>query len=95
MLEEQDTTKLAKELGKRIRQLRKEKGLSLAQLAYEAEPQLTRFHLSHIERGTRFPSVVVLFGLAERLEVEVFELFLLGEGERTLIAELVRLVPDH
>ena len=84
---------LAKKIGRRIRQLRRERGLSLAELAFESEPDMTRFHLSHIERGTRLPSVRVLFGLAERLDVEPFELLLVDDAGRAQITEMVRQLP--
>lgn len=87
---------LANQLGERIRQLRQERGLSLSQLAHESEPQLTRFHLSHIELGQRLPSIQVLCGLAERLEIEPFELLLLpGTSKRTSIAKMVMLLPPY
>ena len=88
-MEHQD---LARLLGQKIRQLRQEQGLSLAELAYEIEPQITRFHLSHVERGTRFPSIRILKELADRLGVETFELFLF-EGELSVIVSLVKLLP--
>lgn len=95
VLNKHKQNKHAAVLGQRIRQLRKEKGLSLADLAYQSDPQLTRHHLSQIETGKKYPSVRVLFGLAERLEVEVFELFLVGVGKRVSIAEMVRGLPYH
>lgn len=52
--------------------------------------------MSNIERGLRLPSLSVLFGLAERLGLEAFELLLLpGGGRRSAIAEMVRLLPEE
>ena len=90
-----DHQDLAHLLGQKIRQLRQEQGLSLAQLAHGIEPQITRFHLSHIERGARMPSLKVLAALAEQLDVGTFELLLFEEeeGELVEIVERVKVLP--
>ena len=90
-----DHPDLARLLGQKIRQLRQEQGLSLAQLAHGIEPQITRFHLSHIERGTRVPSLKVLAALAEQLDVYPFELLLFEEqeGEMVAIVDRVKVLP--
>ena len=91
-MEHQD---LAGLLGKKVRQLRQEQGLSLSQLAHGIEPQITRFHLSHVERGTRLPSLRILAALAERLGVEPFELLLFEqeEGDLVAIVDRVKVLP--
>lgn len=58
----------AKDIGKRIRQLREALGLSQRQLA---EPGVCYAYISRIESGTRLPSVKVLRKLAPKLGVSV------------------------
>lgn len=60
-------------LGRRIREFRTERGLTLAGLA--ARVGVTRSFLSSVERGLAYPSILVLRGIAAALEVPVFLLF--------------------
>ena len=59
-------------LGENVRTLRKEKGLSQEELAFQAG--MKRSYLSDLERGTRNPSVRALGRLAEALQVHPTEL---------------------
>lgn len=59
-------------LGKRIKELRKNKGISQQQLAELAD--IDQRSLSHIECGDTFPSKA-LFDLSTALEIELKELF--------------------
>jgi transcriptional regulator with XRE-family HTH domain len=61
------------QLGRRIRTLRTERGLTLTGLA--ARVGITRSFLSSVERGVAYPSLVVLRTIAAALEVPVFLLF--------------------
>jgi transcriptional regulator with XRE-family HTH domain len=61
------------ELGKRVRALRKKKGLS--QEAFADLCGLDRTYVSGIERGVRNPSLVNLEKLANALGVSLSELF--------------------
>jgi transcriptional regulator with XRE-family HTH domain len=61
------------ELGKRVRTLRKKKGLS--QEAFADLCGLDRTYVSGIERGVRNPSLVNLEKLANALGVSLSELF--------------------
>lgn len=63
--------------GRRIRELRKRRGLSQAQLAEAA--QVTPLTISNIERGVNPPSFQRIEHLAEALDVEIRELFLFTE----------------
>jgi len=56
-----------KEIGKRIREARIEKNLSITRLADDVF--CSREHLSHIERGDRGLSIDLLASLAERLDL--------------------------
>ena len=60
-------------LGKTIKYLRSNKGLTQAVLAEKA--QISNIFLSSIERGTKYPNPNILARIARVLEVEVFELF--------------------
>ena len=61
------------ELGRRIKELRTERSLTLEALASRAG--VTRSFLSTVERGRSNPSIAVLRALASALEVPVFMLF--------------------
>ena len=60
-------------LGRRITELRKEKGLSQEDLAHVAG--VDRSYMSCIERGVRNPSVLKLAVIARALNVSVADLF--------------------
>jgi len=60
-------------LGKNIKLLRKQKGLTQAILAEKTD--ISIIFLSSIERGTKFPKPDTLGKIAQILNVEVFELF--------------------
>jgi transcriptional regulator with XRE-family HTH domain len=61
------------QLGRRIRQIRTDRGLSLAGLA--SKVGVTRSFVSSVERGIAYPSVLVLREIAAALDVPVFMLF--------------------
>jgi transcriptional regulator with XRE-family HTH domain len=71
------------ELGRRIRQIRTERGLSLAALA--AKAGVTRSFVSSVERGIAYPSVLVLREIAAALDVPVFMLFTGGAGSTGIV----------
>ncbi|WP_293165782.1 helix-turn-helix domain-containing protein [Muricauda sp. TY007] len=64
-------------VGKKIRQLRKESGMSQFQLSIEAD--LTKNQIGRIERAERNTSLVTLNRIAKALKVQLHELFLFGE----------------
>lgn len=61
-----------KQLGKRIRKLRLEKGWSQEQLSFEAD--LHRTYISHLEQGKRQISVETLCRIAQGLGISSSEL---------------------
>lgn len=65
---------IEEQLGLRIRYLRKEKNLSIEDLALEAE--INKNYLSDLERGRRNPSIKVINRLAKSLEITLSELFI-------------------
>ena len=54
-------------LGRNVRRLRRQRGFTQEQLAFEAEIDLT--YLGGIERGTRNPSLLVMGRIADALSV--------------------------
>jgi transcriptional regulator with XRE-family HTH domain len=60
--------------GKRVRQLRLEKGLSQEELAFRAG--VHRTYLGGIERGERNPSLKNIAAIAQALDVALSDLFL-------------------
>ena len=63
-------------IGKRIKELRKKRGLSQEQLSEKAE--ITPNYLSRVERGTENPTLDMFMKLANALEVEMWEMFDFG-----------------
>ncbi|MEO5586630.1 MAG: helix-turn-helix transcriptional regulator [Novosphingobium sp.] len=74
----------------RIRDIRKEKGLTLADVAVRCQPATTAQTIGRLETGTRNLSLVWMNRIAAALEVEP-ELLVRGEGSQDpqLIARLV------
>ena len=62
-----------KQLGYRIRYLRQQKGMSIEELALEAE--VNRNYLGDLERGKRNPTVLVLNRIVKALEIDLSTLF--------------------
>jgi transcriptional regulator with XRE-family HTH domain len=62
-----------KKFGKRLRQLRQEKGWS--QEAFALEAKLDRTYVGGIERGERNPSLRNLARIADTLNVSIVKLF--------------------
>ena len=61
------------QLGMRIRYLRKQKGLSIEDLALDAN--VNRNYLSDLERGMRNPTIQIVDRIARSLEVSLSTLF--------------------
>ena len=64
---------IKKKFGKKVRELRLEKGLSQEAFAHLAD--IDRTYISSIERGERNVSIVVVERIAKALDVEITELF--------------------
>ena len=69
----QDFTLLYKSLGKKIRTLRKERGISQEGLAHKSG--VDRSFTAQIERGIAKPSIATIAKIAQTLEVELYDLF--------------------
>lgn len=78
------------QLGRRIRALRTERGLTLTGLA--ARVGITRSFLSSVERGVAYPSILVLRSIASALEVPVFLLFTAPESNGLVVRKEARKV---
>lgn len=77
---------LAVELGKLVREWRTTRGYSQESFAYRCG--IHRTYMTHIERGTRMPSIDVVARLARGLGVEVSELFLELERRGVTVARV-------
>lgn len=64
--------KFIRDIGKRIRERREEKGWSQEQLAIEAD--VDNSHLGKLERGDGNPTVKLVFRIAHALEVDFRDL---------------------
>lgn len=69
-------------LGRAIRALRTDKGLSLSQLALAAS--IDKGYLSRVERGLKVPSVAILLRISTVLEVSAAQLFGAAEDQEML-----------
>lgn len=64
--------KFIRDIGKRIRQKREERGWSQEQLAIEAD--IDNSHLGKLERGEGNPTLKLVFRIAQALEVDFRDL---------------------
>ena len=71
-MERQDTN-IQKRFGERLRELRKQKGLSQEALASATD--LDRTYIGGVERGERNISLINIHRLAQALDVEAGDLF--------------------
>lgn len=88
-------SEIVKQVGRKMRELRRERRLSQAQLAEQAD--LAPHTVSRIERGEQAPSLDGLARIAKALHVEVADLFLREprtRGGETALASLLAAVPD-
>ena len=71
--------KLKNSIGKKVRYLRIEQGLSQEKLAEYTN--LSREHISCIERGKHLTSIETLYSLANYFEIDIREFFSDGENK--------------
>ena len=76
---------LKSDLGKRVRAIRKGRGLTQAQLAELCEVAIE--HISGIERGDRAPSLEVLDRLSLSLRVPIADLFAFQKSKTPTASE--------
>lgn len=65
--------KLRNDIGKKLKNLRMEKGLSQEKLAEYSN--MSREHISCIERGKNLPTVETLYNLANYFEIDIKDFF--------------------
>ncbi|MBR0087611.1 MAG: helix-turn-helix transcriptional regulator [Lachnospiraceae bacterium] len=80
-----DSEKVTSEIGKKIRDLRKQNGLTQQELADRAE--LTKGFISQLERGQVSPSVVTLMDLIEILGTTPSDFFMDTVSEQIVFRE--------
>ena len=84
---------LALAIGRRIRALREEEGITQEQLAFTSEMR-SKGHLSSLEKGLVMPTVATLKAIADRLDVLVADVVNDPEaGDRAKLIELTRSLP--
>lgn len=66
--------KLQKEIGKRIRDIREKKGISLKEFE-SRDNAIDRSDLSKIENGIKAPTIYTLYKIATILEEDIAEFF--------------------
>jgi transcriptional regulator with XRE-family HTH domain len=69
---------LSEQFGRLVREWRTQRGLSQEGFAYRCG--IHRTYMTHIEQGSKMPSIQVVARIARGFEVEISELF--GELER-------------
>ncbi len=69
--------KIQRQLGKRVRVLRKKAGLTISELAEAAN--LSDNYVGFIERGVRVPTIKTLARLAKALKINIAEFFYFAE----------------
>jgi len=67
------------DIGKRLRELREANGLSHSDV--ENRTGLLRTYISHIEEGHSTPTLQMLEKWADALDVDLYQLFVVGQGE--------------
>ena len=82
-------------IGKRLRDLRQAKGFSQGDI--EKRTGLLRCYTSRVENGHTIPSIETLDKFAKALEVELYQLFFVGQGkaQRPKAAEVTALRPPE
>ena len=69
-----EKSEILKKVGKRIKEVRLQKGISQADLVGRMQGEIDPTNISRIEAGRTNPTVFTLFRLAEALEDEAKEL---------------------
>ena len=70
-----DDVEIRRRLGRRIRELRRERGLTQQELAEGAGRRTSQKHIGAVERGMSAPRATLLVRIAHALEVTVGDLF--------------------
>jgi transcriptional regulator with XRE-family HTH domain len=84
-----ERSKLAARIGQKVRALRKQRGLSLEELALKCE--MNAAFLGHVERGMRCPTIYTIEKISVGLGVSLAELFAEDSMQEKNTAELQHL----
>jgi len=68
-----EKTEISEKVGKKLNEIRTNKGLTQEELAHEAG--VNRAYIGYIERGERNPSIFVMSKIVKALQVNLFQLF--------------------
>ncbi|SMP04210.1 helix-turn-helix domain-containing protein [Chryseobacterium profundimaris] len=69
-----DKSEILKKIGKRIKEVRLQKGISQADLVGKMDGNIDPTNISRIEAGRTNPTVITLFRIAEALEIKISDL---------------------
>ena len=69
-----EKTEILKKVGKRIKEVRLQKGISQADLVGKMQGEIDPTNISRIESGRTNPTVFTLFRIAEALDVRLNDL---------------------
>ena len=84
-----ERSELAARIGQKVRALRKQRGLSLEELALKCE--MNAAFLGHVERGMRCPTIYTIEKISVGLGVSLAELFVEDSIQEKNTAELQHL----
>ncbi|REC48546.1 helix-turn-helix domain-containing protein [Chryseobacterium pennipullorum] len=76
-----EKSEILKLIGKRIKELRLQKGISQADLVGRMEGNIDPTNISRIEAGRTNPTVITLYRIAEALDIKLIELLNIESSE--------------
>ncbi len=78
---------LPKEFGNLVREWRLARGVSQEEFAYRCG--IHRTYMTHIERGTKMPSIEVVAKIARGFEIEISSIFLELEAHGVIVSRVI------
>ncbi|SDI11409.1 MULTISPECIES: helix-turn-helix transcriptional regulator [Chryseobacterium] len=76
-----DKSEILKKIGKRIKEVRLQKGISQADLVGKMDGNIDPTNISRIEAGRTNPTVITLFRIAEAMDMKLADLVNLESTE--------------
>ncbi|MXS72718.1 helix-turn-helix domain-containing protein [Flavobacteriaceae bacterium W22] len=76
-----DKSEILKKIGKRIKEVRLQKGISQADLVGRMEGNIDPTNISRIEAGRTNPTVITLYRIAEAMDMKLVDLVNLESTE--------------
>ncbi|MDN3690779.1 helix-turn-helix transcriptional regulator [Chryseobacterium tructae] len=77
-----EKSEILKRVGKRIKELRIQKGISQADLVGKMEGNIDPTNISRIEAGRTNPTVITLYRIAEALDIKLIDILNIEVSER-------------